>query len=267
MRIVSLNAWGGKLWEALSHWLPGGADILLLQEVTRAPEPSPDWLEYVDAERRLDQRADLFGDIAARLPGWQAVFAAAARGEMTDGAGRTFPSEHGIAAFFAPHLAVTEQATGFVHGRYRAGGWGPEPVPRTMQCFRVVAPGGPARTVAHFHGLRDPAGKGDTPARAAQADRAAAYLRSFAEPDEGIVLAGDFNILPDSTSFAIWAQLGLRDLVIGSGISDTRTSHYPKSQRHANYMLVNPFVTVAAFDAPSMPEISDHRPLVLDLED
>jgi len=76
VRIVSLNAWGGQLWEALAAWVPRcGADVLLLQEVTRAPRsapdcPAPDWLDYRDAYRTLRQRADLFGDLRALLPGW-----------------------------------------------------------------------------------------------------------------------------------------------------------------------------------------------------
>ena len=141
MRIVSLNAWGGQLWPAMSDWLSEvGPDILLMQEVTRAPEPSPDWLEYRDDWRRLAQRADLFGDVAARLPGRQAVFAPAARGPLTGPDGRVHRSEHGLAAFFAPRLAIVEQAQVFIEGSFRPQGWAPEPEPRVMQLFRVLDP-------------------------------------------------------------------------------------------------------------------------------
>jgi len=62
MRIVSLNAWGGAVWEQLSAWVEQAAfDVLCLQEVTRRIAPSPDWLIYRDPYRRLDQRANLFG--------------------------------------------------------------------------------------------------------------------------------------------------------------------------------------------------------------
>lgn len=267
MRIVSLNAWGGQLWEEMAAWLPGcGADVLLLQEVTRAPEPAPPWMEYRDAYRRLWQRTDLFADIRALLPGWQAVFAAAARGPLGSDAATARRSEHGIAAFFAPHLAVAGQVQGFAHGAFRRDGWGPEPVPRPLQAFRVFDPG-PERTLtlAHFHGLRDPGGKGDTPERAVQAETVARTLQGFAAPGEAMVLAGDFNVLPDSATFARFAELGLSDLVTAGGITDTRTSHYAKPVRYADYMLVTQTVPVARFDAPAAPEVSDHRPLVLDV--
>jgi endonuclease/exonuclease/phosphatase family metal-dependent hydrolase len=267
MRIVSLNAWGGQLWEALAEWLPRcGADILLLQEVTRAPEPMPAWMEYRDAYRHLWQRSDLFGDVRALLLGWQAIFAAAARGPLGSPDAEILRSEHGIAAFFAPHLAVTGQVQGFAHGAFRADGWGPEPVPRSIQAFRVYDPGA-ERTlvVAHFHGLRDAGGKADTPARAAQAETVAGLLAGFAAPGEPIVLGGDFNLLPDSATFTRFARLGLSDLVTAHGIADTRTSHYTKPVRHADYMLVTQTVPVASFAVPAEPEVSDHRPLMLDL--
>ncbi|MBF9036275.1 endonuclease/exonuclease/phosphatase family protein [Rhodobacterales bacterium HKCCE2091] len=268
MRIVSLNAWGGKVWPALPDWIAAEVpDILCLQEVTRAPVPSPDWLVYEDDFRRLDQRADLFADVSKCLPRHQGLFAPAARGVMRDGQGREVASEHGIAAWIAPHLAVTEYRSVFVHGGFRADGWGPEPVPRTMQVLRIADPAAPGTlVVAHLHGLRDPAGKGDTPAREAQARAIRAALEDFARPGEPLVLAGDLNILPGSATFAFLAGIGLSDLVTGRGHDDTRTVLYDKPVRFADYMLVTPGVPVARFDLPAEPVLSDHRAMVLSLD-
>jgi len=267
MRIVTLNAWGGQLWDALASWLPAcGADILLLQEVTRAPVPAPPWLEYRDAHRHLWQRADLFGDVGRLLPGWQAVFAPAARGPLGSDEVGILRSEHGIAAFFAPHLAVTAMQSVFVHGAFRADGWGPEPVPRPAQLFRVFDPDlGLSLVAGHLHGLRDASGKGDTPARQAQAERIAQAVAGFAAPGEAVALGGDFNLLPGSATFARLAEIGLHDLVTAHGITDTRTSRYAKPVRYADYMLVTDAVPWTRFDVPAVPEVSDHRPLVLDI--
>lgn len=49
------------------------------------------------------------------------------------------------------------------------------------------------------------------------------------------------------------------------GRRDTPTSLYPKPVRHASYLLVSDPSAVRAFDAPAVPEVSDHRPLVLDV--
>ncbi|MEM9756888.1 MAG: endonuclease/exonuclease/phosphatase family protein [Pseudomonadota bacterium] len=267
LRIVSLNAWGGKLWGALKPWLQQlSADVLCLQEVTRAPEPSPAWLTYSDAERRLDQRADLLADVSECLPKHQAVFAPAARGPLSDRDGRTYLSEHGIAMWIAPDLALTAYRSLFVHGAYRQDGWGPEPVPRQMQVMRLAGRGAGGIVVGQLHGLRDPSGKGDTAARMDQSLAVRRATSQMLRPGEAAALVGDLNLLPGSESFEIWREIGLRDLIAEHGVTDTRTSHYTKSTRFADYALVNDATVVRAFDVPSQPEVSDHRPLILSVD-
>jgi endonuclease/exonuclease/phosphatase family metal-dependent hydrolase len=266
LRIACLNAWGGQVWQPLRRWLEGlSPDVLCLQEVTRAPAPGPAWLRYGDAYRALDQRADLFADVSACLPGHQARFAPAARGVLRDGEGREYPSEHGLGQWVAPHLAWAGQWQGFVHGAYRTGGWGPEPVPRACQVSRIVTEAGRSVVVGHLHGLRDPAGKEDTPARRQQWERLAAAVEAFRAPDEPVVIGGDMNVLPGSELFAVMDRIGLRDLVTGRGHADTRTSLYPKPQRHANYLFVSEGAEIRVFDVPAAPEVSDHRPMILEL--
>jgi endonuclease/exonuclease/phosphatase family metal-dependent hydrolase len=268
VRIVSLNAWGGKVWGPLRDWISGiRPDVLCLQEVTRAPVECPEWLVYADEERRLDQRANLLADVAALLPDHLAAFAAAVRGPLADAEGREWPSEFGNAIWIARRLAMAGFARPFVHGAFRHDGWGAPPVPRTMQAARLYdAVSGRFLVVAHAHGLRDPAGKGDTPARAAQAEAIAAALAAIACPGDGVVFGGDLNLLPGSVTFAVLARLGLSDLVTTRGHEDTRTSFYPRPVRHADYMLVNDAVRVRDFGVPALPEVSDHRPMILDLD-
>ena len=67
---------------------------------------------------------------------------------------------------------------------------------------------------------------------------------------------------PRSETFAILATIGLVDLV---GKADTRTSSYRRPVRHANYLLVSDRAAVKSFHVVQAPEVSDHRPLVLDL--
>lgn len=267
MKIISLNAWGGREWAALQAWLPGAQpDVLLLQEVIRAPQPSPAWLIYEDPFRRLDQRADLLRDVSAVLPGHQVFFAPAARGPLTDDAGHSYLSEHGIAAWVAPHLVVTDLRHGYAHGAFRPDGWGAEPVPRALQVLRLWEQGADRQvTLGHLHGLRDPAGKGDTPARAAQAQAVLAGLSDVAQEDDAVIVAGDLNVLPDSETFAILRAGGLEDLITRYGITDTRTALYTKTTRFADYTLVNARAAVRSFDVPDQPILSDHRPMILDL--
>ncbi|MEL7344633.1 MAG: hypothetical protein AAFN59_07210, partial [Pseudomonadota bacterium] len=77
---------------------------------------------------------------------------------------------------------------------------------------------------------------------------------------------GEFNLLPESACFDVFAEAGLHDLVRRHGIADTRTHLYSKPGRHANYCLVTDNLPVKSFAAPPEPVVSDHRPLILDVD-
>ncbi len=163
-------------------------------------------------------------------------------------------------------IPVTAHAADFVHGAFTTDGWGEHPRARNAHVLRLLDPAtGSPVTIAQMHGLRDLAGKGDTPAREAQAEALVRLIRQVWPSGERLVVCGDFNLLPDSSTFATLGQLGLVDLVTSRGHTDTRTSYYRKPGRYADYLLVTPDVEVIAFDALAEPEVSDHRALLLDM--
>lgn len=118
-------------------------------------------------------------------------------------------------------------------------------------------------TVAHIHGLRGTDGKHDNMEREAQAHAFLDLIKRVWRPDEKLVVCGDFNVLPESATFDTLGTIGLIDLVTTYGFADTRTSHYPKPERYADYMLVTPNIDVVDFSVVADPEVSDHRPLLL----
>ena len=267
MRIVSLNAWGGRLHDALIPYLVAtDPDVLCLQEVVHTPGANAEWLIYRDHGMDLPQRANLFREVRNALPSHQAIFCPAAQGDLFDG-DRPVPSEWGLATFVRSIYPIIGQAQDFVHGGFAAGGWGDHPRARNAHVVRLFDPATSAVvTVAHMHGLRDLAGKEDTPARQAQAARLVALVRSLRRDDDKLVVCGDFNVLPGSATLRALAGLGLTDLVTGRGHTDTRTSHYRKTPRFADYMLVSDTAAVRRFDAVAQPEVSDHRALLLDFD-
>lgn len=267
MQVISLNAWGGKLHEPLLAYLGAAApDVLCLQEVVHTPLSEKDWLTYRDGDHVLPQRANLFRELCATLPEHVGTFCPASQGELWDG-DAAIPSQFGLATFVHRSLPVIGQVQGFVHKQFSPNGYGEHPRPRNAHIVRVFdASTGRAVTIGHMHGLRDPAaGKADTPERLAQAETLARLVRSIAEPGDPMVVCGDFNVEPASRTFAVLAELGLGDLVQRHGISSTRTSHYTKPGRFADYMLVNHAVAVRAFTVVTAPEVSDHCPLLLEL--
>lgn len=264
MRIISVNAWGGTMFAALAPWLAATeADVICLQEVTRTAGLTG-WTRFSDGERSLPQRANLFDDVRRILPAHQGVFVASDAGPVYDESGHERRQDFGLATFVAEHLPLVGLRTAFIHGAYADhDAWPHSHRPRAALATRLVdRASGRAVTVVQAHGLRDAAGKHDTPARRRQAERLADLVRHSREPGDVVVVCGDLNLLPDSETFTILAGLDLVDLV---GPADTRTSQYAKPVRHASYLLVSDPAAVARFEILTEPEVSDHRALLVEL--
>lgn len=264
VRVVSLNAWCGGMLEALTEWLPGcDADVLCVQEVTWTPGHDG-WVTYADADRTLRQRSSLFEDLRRALPGHQAHFLTCDTGPVRGEDGVVRRQHFGIATLVAPHFAIIGGEVSFVHGSFaHHDAWPSEDRGRVAHAVRVADGDGRCVTAAHLHGVRMASGKGDTPQRWRQAEQVAALVGRVRRPGDLVVVAGDLNILPDSETFEVLGRAGLTDLV---GDIDTRTSAYTKPLRHADYLLVSARDAVASFEVLAAPEVSDHRPLVLDLK-
>lgn len=265
MRLICLNGWGGKLHDELVSYIAASdPDILCLQEVIHTPAATQEWLIYRDRGIDLPQRANFLQDVAKALPDHLAVFCPAAQGDLWDDETR-YPSQWGLATFVRKSIAIVAQAQGFVHGAFSADGYGDHPRSRTGHAIRVFdfTTRQPV-VIAHMHGLRELDGKRDTPARLAQAKRLVQLVRNIAEDGDRVIVCGDFNVLPDSETFAVLKTLDLVDLVTTRGFTDTRTSHYTKQNRYADYMMVNPAVKVDHFLVVTQPEVSDHCPLLLE---
>lgn len=265
MRIVSLNAWGGAWFDELVAWLRKvDADVVCLQEVTRTPGLDG-WTSFEDDERSLPQRADLMADVTEVLPSHDAWFSVSDSGPVSDEGGDVHRQHFGLGMFARASLARVEARSGYVHGPYvdHGAAWPHSERPRVVQVARFFDDQRDRFvTLGHLHGLRDASGKGDTPARRAQAERLAELIESVRQPDDLTVVCGDLNVLPTSDTFEVLRGVGLTDLV---GDADTRTALYPKPLRHASYLLVSDPEAVERFEIVKSPEVSDHRPLLVEL--
>lgn len=264
MKVMSLNAWGGKLHDQLIPYLRDAApEILCLQEVVHTPGTDKAWLTYRDGAHVLPQRANLFHDVASALPEHTAIFCPAAQGVLWDDADPV-PSQWGLATFVRRDRPIVEQAQRFVHKAFSPDGYGEHPRSRNAHAVRVYD-FERARfvCVVHMHGLRDLGGKADTPERIAQAERLADLVDSVAVEGDAVVVCGDFNVEPGSRTFDVLGRRGLIELVTARGYTGTRTSHYGKPGRFADYMLVNQSLADADFTVVYEPEVSDHTPLIL----
>ena len=266
MKIISLNGWGGKLHEEILRYLGQSApDILCLQEVVHSPASDKDWLTYRDGDHTLPQRANFFRDVSRALPDHTPVFCPAAQGVLWD-EGQQVPSQWGLATFVHKSAPIIGQVQGFVHKSYSPAGYGEHPRSRCAHGVRVYDyKSDRTVSVIHMHGLRDLNGKMDTPERKEQAQRFLELSRQVSEPEDLLVVCGDFNVEPDSETLQILKNAGLSELVTKYGFVSTRNSHYKKPGKFADYMFINHIEAVQGFDVVYQPEVSDHCPLVLDL--
>lgn len=261
---MCLNGWGGKLHEELLAYLTcESPDVLCLQEVVHSPETDRDWLTYWDGDQVLPQRANFFRDVSLGLPDHSAIFCPAAQGLLWDGE-VSIPSQWGLATFIHKSFPIIGQVQGFVHKTFSPDGYGEHPRSRSAHAVRLYdfqqkRP----LTITHMHGLRDLRGKMDTPERAEQAHRFLQMSDQASEPDDFRIICGDFNVEPGSETLSLLKSRGFTELVTERGFTGTRSSHYKKRGRFADYMLVNDEEAVRHFDVVSHPEVSDHCPLLL----
>ncbi|MEO0358208.1 MAG: endonuclease/exonuclease/phosphatase family protein [Pseudomonadota bacterium] len=261
---MCLNGWGGKEYARLLPYLAKSQpDILCLQEVVHTPNAPGPWLEYRDGDHILPQRAQFFADVCAVLPDHVAQFCPAAQGVLWNG-DTEFASQWGLATFVHRRHTIIGQIQGFVHKDFGPNGYGDHPRSRSAHGVRIWDfDAGRGLSVVHMHGLRDLEGKGDTPQRAKQAEKFADMTTRLAQPGDGIVACGDFNVLPGSATFDVLGRIGLKDLVIGRGFETTRTQLYQKPAKFADYLLVNDVLHDAPFTVVHDPVVSDHCPLVV----
>lgn len=132
---------------------------------------------------------------------------------------------------------------------------------RNIQYVTVQTSNGPL-TVVNFHGLWNGKGKTDTEDRMNQSKNILEFIKNLQGEH---VLCGDFNLLPNTKSIAVLENAGLQNLIKRFGITSTRTSHYTKPDKYADYVFVTNEIKVKDFKV--LPEeVSDHHALYLEIE-
>ena len=167
---------------------------------------------------------------------------------------------YGLAMFVKNGVKVLEEGEIFVHkerGFVLPGDWGTHA--RNIQYVTLETESG-LRTVINFHGLWNGRGKTDTEERLVQSTNLVNFLGRLANPH---ILCGDFNLLPETESLKIFEKAGLRNLIQENGITSTRSHHYTKEHRFADYAFVSEGVEVQNFKVLDEP-VSDHLPLYLE---
>ncbi len=246
MKIISLNTWAGRAGKdnLLDFFRKHKEiDIFCLQEVWQGGEDeAPKWGKGIDTA--------MINNIGSILKNHTVFFRP------------HFRDYYGLALFVKKGLKIVEEGEIFVFKK-RENIFDDFNVnhARNLQYVTIETSSG-LRTISNFHGLWNGGPKEDTNERLTQSDNISNFLIEIAH---GHVFMGDFNLLPETKSLRMLEDLGMKNLIKEFGITSTRSSHYTKPVRFADYTLVSKDIKVNDFKV--LPdEVSDHLAMYLDFE-
>lgn len=253
MNIITLNTWAGRSMHPLMRFLKRRAettDVFCLQEVLNTSQAMVD-------TKHPDEFlcADLFTKIKSTLQNFSGYFA-----EFEDD-----PDRQSLAIFVKETLTVEEVGDIIIyepddpieHGSHVISS-------RKLQHVTLKTPKG-ALTIFNYHGLWTGGSKKDTPERLEQSRR---IREKISEAQGSMILAGDFNLLPDTKSMEILCA-GLRNLITEFHITSTRNElyrhyHNTDEENYADYVLISPDINVKNFTVLE-DLVSDHAALLLEI--
>ncbi|MBP6859160.1 MAG: endonuclease/exonuclease/phosphatase family protein [Candidatus Magasanikbacteria bacterium] len=266
MKIISLNTYGGKIFEPLIDFIRVNADtidIFCLQEM-------------LDNNKNISEnqgyRADLFKQVQKILNKHQGFFGLAQ--ENFDQTLIKAPGiNSGLAVFIKKDYSIKKSGEFFIFKELNSFDYKDfSTLPCNLQ-YLQLAVNNKLITVCNVHGTSEPGNKLDTNERLIQSKKIIDFITR--ENGEGII-TGDFNLLPNTESIAMFEKVGLRNLIKEFSIKTTRGSLFKKLYPHygvgpngwqefADYAFVSSGIKPVNFSVPDVP-ISDHLPLILEFE-
>lgn len=254
MRIITLNTWGGRAGKenllAFFKKYKDATDLFCLQEIWA--KPHKDLCGGLAGGNVLDYSKIMVNgvkEISDELPEFVAYF----HPHIAD--------NFGLLSFVKKGYPVIKEGEEFVH---KHKGYTPEDDAgnhaRNIQYVTLDINGKPL-TVINFHGLWNGKGKTDSEDRINQSKKILEFTKNLSGD---FVLCGDFNLLPETESLKMFETSGLRNLIKEYGVKSTRTSHYTKDVKYADYIFTTKGLDVKDFRV--LPEeVSDHAALLLEL--
>lgn len=243
MQLLTLNTWAGLQHEKLFPFIAAHAtdtDIFTFQEIFKAD---------VGKAGHENPYPYLLPKLQELLPNHTAFYSPAHSTNGRQSWGNATFVRNSIAVnahgdIFDDHELYIDTKYGYVP---YAGLW----VRCTINVTSVV--------VYNQHGLwAKDTDKKDIPPRLEQAKRICDFLK---QQNAAIIMAGDFNLVPDSESIHTYEQV-LRNLNTTYHITDTRSTLYTKPIREADYIFTNDRIADQSCATINTP-VSDHLPIAL----
>ncbi len=244
MKLITLNTWGGILDKSLLDFFikKQDIDIFCLQEIYHNGDK-----EKLD-EKYVKYQLNLFSDIQKVLPEHQGFFSLQSL------------ECYGLAIFLKKGIEVLEEGERFV---YKTRNFKPDGITsfhaRSIQYLKVRK-AAHAFYVINFHGLWNGGGKLDSADRLEQSKKMLEFTK---ELRSDYILCGDFNLAPATESLKMIEKSPVRNLIKEYKVTSTRTHHYTKPEKFADYVFVTKGISVKDFKV--LPDVvSDHSPVFME---
>lgn len=255
MKLISLNTWGGKVYQPLITFIKQQStdtDIFCFQEVFNTT---------ANLKEVSGFRMNLFDEISKVLENYQGYFAPTVDNYIAGSFQPNFIDFNlswGLAIFVKKNLSIKSHKDFWVYGN--RGSFNPKDLnslSRNVQYINIISEG-KKFTICNIHGIWVKGGKKDTPSRIQQSKQ----ILSFLDQQDGKkILCGDFNLDIDTKSVKM-LESTLTNLIKEYHIKNTRSKFFPAKEKFADYTFVSNEIRVKSFEVPEV-EISDHLPMIL----
>ncbi len=256
MKLITLNLWGGKLYESLMTFIQKyskDVDIFCFQDALFGSQP-----EFSPVQKG---RLNLYDELRAVLSDFDSFVhkdpaESFIHGEFLDpevGCGQVIFVRKNITILESGHFKSHPEQS------YTRGG---DMLSGKCQWVKLALSSEESITVLNLHGLwKNKSQKKDIPERLEQSKVINQFLASHTGKK---ILCGDFNIVNDGNAMNMLEE-NMINLIKKYNIPSTRNHHYPKEEKFADYVLVSGDINVREFEA--LPdEVSDHLALLVEFE-
>lgn len=260
MKLISLNTWGGRIFEPLIDFIKNESkdtDIFCFQEIY---DTKSDIKQYNNAIR-----ANLLMELKNILPGFQHFYFPVLF-DFDDSANRVhFDLAFGLAIFAKKNIKITSNKNYFIY-KDKSFSYLKKDFSNIATPLQIINLNlnGKLFTIFNFHGTPSPAAKRDTEKRLLQSEK----VKKIIDKSKGAkILVGDFNLSLNTKSIKMFEK-DMKNLIREFDIERTRSTLSPfwgewDFQKYADYTFISLDVLVKSFQVPKI-RASDHLPMILE---
>ncbi len=216
-------------------------------------------------EKSRGMYMNILDELAILLPNHKPFFGSVQDGWDNEGP-VDFDVKFGQATFVKNNISVEKAEHVMIHGeKNRADKEKDGNVPGGMLCTKINSSDG-LFTICNIHGAALPGDKLDNSLRLEQSRKIKHTIDR--EQNKGVILCGDFNLLPTTKSIGILSE-NMQNLIKDFHIERTRSAfspyfQKPDEQKFADYAFLSPDIKIKDFKVLD-DQVSDHLALYIEV--